>query len=377
MKLRPVFKSWAERMCSLHSTIRHANILKAAQGYLKKEKFHTLRLNAYTQSTLRRKMVKGLQKRAHYVSLSAFHCWHEYVHVRRCMREVSRKEIKRWEILKLGVVFHEWPRLVFQARRLRIFQHTTLLKCLNLLFKTWKAVVERRRKGIKEIATRWNSTRKGAAFQNWYCTMQEQQCRRQGVSKVQWRWTRMTLTRAFENWNDNVIVEREFALIVLRNVRKLCDRHIQAALAYWHTIAFAGQRRNKIGEIMMQKESRCSLHAILDTWRYTVCQRGLLRQREPGFAERRLQNDMRAIMFVWHEVVHRRFQVASMLDKILLKRKNQNRGYDEKTCDRPAGATTTRLNVTNLNLKMTHQLACPAPRSRQPSFSPRQSDSGN
>ena len=39
----------------------------------------------------------------------------------------------------------------------------------------------------------------------------------------------MTLARAFESCNDNVIVERECALIILRNVRKVCDRHIHAS----------------------------------------------------------------------------------------------------------------------------------------------------
>ena len=169
----------------------------------------------------------------------------------------------------------------------------------------------------------------------------------------------------FLDWMMWLGMKREHSLSVIRALhkRRLC--HFDRIFSYLRVQMLKGKARKMLGHVFVRKFHRRFLRSFLEEWNRKARQRSVLQRRLPLVAERRLECEVHMVLSSWHEVTHRRFQVAAMLDKILLRRKQQHSSS-------PEAHAGTRSAGPRLNL------ARQLPQSpRQSSTSPRHSNSGN
>jgi hypothetical protein len=170
---------------------------------------------------------------------------------------------------------------------------------------------------------------------------------------------------ALSTWLHWQMEKHEHSLVVLRALHK---RHRCLAKQFWDRLrgkVLKTKIQSTIDTVMVRKVTHRFMRVLLEQWNRNTRQSDVLRRRLPVILARRLECDVRGVLYGWHEVAHRRFQVAAMLDKILLRRKQQHSVSPEVHSG--SRRSTPRLNLAR------HLPHSP----RQTTTSPRQPDSGN
>jgi hypothetical protein len=170
---------------------------------------------------------------------------------------------------------------------------------------------------------------------------------------------------ALSTWLHWQMEKREHSLVVIRALRK---RHRSLENRFFACLrgkVLKTKIQSTVDTVMVRKVTHRFMRVFLEQWNRKTRQNDVLRRRLPVILARRLECDVRGVLYGWHEVAHRRFQVAAMLDKILLRRKQQHSVSPEVHAG--SRRSTPRLNLAR---QLPHSPL-------QTTTSPRQPDSGN
>ena len=268
-------------------------------------------------------------------------------------RETVRAVLSRFESHKIQQVYRR--RVIAKIERLRRAG----------LLRAWRLIVfgsEVHSRLLKLCERRRRTVTQSRCLRVWikFNSLQRQLTNiEEGCNAIGKKREHRQKMRALSNWLHVQLEKREHLLIVTRALQKRRRRLANLFLARVRSKVLKAKTQNTMDTVMVRKVTRHFMRVFLEQWNRKTRQNGLLRRRLPVVEVRRLEFNMRGVLYGWHEVAHRRFQVAAMLDKILLRRKQQHSVS-------PEVHASSRRNTPRLNL------ARHPPRSpRQPSTSPR------
>jgi len=358
--------------------------------------------------------------------------WHNSmycsVYVARVVRNMCGKMHRVFVIVKLRAFFDAWyrkcarkmrlcgisGRLLNHAERKRARQTLACLvrnRALHLYHKDVVAKIERLRSAA--VLRVWRQAMCGTQALNWRVSLcarrrciatqrgymhlwievcekhRRQSCIEDTYEAMLDQNTMRYQARVLHEWLDHQTVKREYSLISLRALHKRRRQHLHLALTRLRAKARVGKARASLDDILVRKERRRFVRVFFENWIRAKRQSATLHRRLPTLVARRVDCETRRVFLTWHEVAHRRFQVAAMLDKILLKRKAKKMGSMESSPGSPdahlaARPVGPRLNLArHLDTRLQHTaIHCNTLQHfdtspRQPSTSPRRSESGH
>ena len=267
-----------------------------------------------------------------------FRAWSEHMSRRSWIVDVSRHVLSRKERIRLLELVRAWRLLIFRPEA----QNRILHFCIR------RSQAASRRKCIEC----WVGFRKSVK-------QHDQMHHRCGTMIA--RAHRSCQVRAFEEWLHLQCVKRQHGVAILRALHRRSVRGKHAAFACLRNTALLCKVRHLADEIILRKETRRTKRDLMQEWHRQVRHKKELLRRAMLVASKQGKCDMRKVLCAWHAVAYRRFQVAAMLDKILLKRKQQH-----SSPEHTAGGRGPRLGSSSSY-----------PQHQQPSTSPRRSESGN
>ena len=171
-----------------------------------------------------------------------------------------------------------------------------------------------------------------AHWQTWHTALRKEQQNNQTMLKyaaLKADKERRRQSICLHAWICWQIKAREDFLRVESYTRRTRRQRVQACFSRIRVDACLASKTKKaasrsnaiLQKLITRRALEGFLQAVVDDWFCHVRRKRNLRRHLPVWAMRRRFKDSRGALHTWYHEAHRRFHVASMLDKILLKRK--------------------------------------------------------
>ena len=171
-----------------------------------------------------------------------------------------------------------------------------------------------------------------AHWQTWHTALRKEQRNNQIMLKFSALMAdreRRRQSICLHSWICWHIKARKDSFRVVSYTQRTRRQRVQACFSRIRMVACLASKTKKavtrsnaiLQRLITRRALEGFLQAVVDDWFCHVRRKRNLRRHLPVWAMRRRLKDSRGALHTWYYEAHRRFHVASMLDKILLKRK--------------------------------------------------------